>query len=264
MKYAAFLSILLFLSCTNEKENNPDAKILETPREDQLEAAVKKYPDSALLIENLAQYYRDGGNYEKAIATVNRALQVDSTRARYWDMKAILHFENGDTLQAIHAFEKAVGLVPEPAYIISLATLYAQTKNKRAVELADALLIGYKAHAEKEAYFIKGLYFSAIGKKQDAISFFNEALQVSPTFMEAYREKALALYDQQQYMEALLVLEKAVKLNNSFEEGYYYMGRCFEKLNRKEDAIESYQTALIYAPDFSEAKEALANLGVKQ
>ena len=65
-------------------------------------------------------------------------------------------------------------------------------------------------------------------------------------------------------MEDLLVLEKAVKLNNSFEEGYYYMGRCFEKLNRKEDAIESYQTALIYAPDFSEAKEALANLGVKQ
>jgi tetratricopeptide (TPR) repeat protein len=41
------------------------------------------------------------------------------------------------------------------------------------------------------------------------------------------------------------------------------MGLNFEKLGKKEEAIESYETALIYAPDYIEAKDALAKLGIK-
>lgn len=81
--------------------------------------------------------------------------------------------------------------------------------------------------------------------------------------MYAYREKCIALYDLGKYKDALQVITKAITLQNGYEEGYYYEGRCLEKLNRKADAIESYQTALMYAPDYIEAKEALAKLGVK-
>ena len=83
------------------------------------------------------------------------------------------------------------------------------------------------------------------------------------TFMDAYREKALALYDQGNYKGALAVLDKAVTLQNNFEEGYFYRGRCLEKLNRLNEAIESYQMALLYGPGYIEAKEALAKLGFK-
>ncbi len=262
MKYIILLCIVLLTACNQKKEDAPAEPGIAS-EEEKLKSDIKKYPDSLPLVENLAQYYRDGGNYDNALATVNRALLKDSGLARLWDMKAILSFEKGDTLQAIHAFEKAVYIFPEPAYIISLGTLYAQTKNPLAIEMADALIIGKKANAEREAIFIKGLYYSSIGQKQKAIEFFDQALGIDYGFMEAYREKAIALSAQQKYMEALLVLEKAVKLNNSFEEGYYFMGLNFEKLNRLNDAIESYQTALIYAPDFIEAKEALARLGIK-
>ena len=81
--------------------------------------------------------------------------------------------------------------------------------------------------------------------------------------MIAYREKAIALYDQALYEEALGVLEKATILQNNFDEGYYWMGRCYEKLNRKEEAIDAYKTALIYDPEFQEAQEGLTRLGVK-
>ncbi|MFZ1527555.1 MAG: tetratricopeptide repeat protein [Ferruginibacter sp.] len=262
MKNIILLCIIILAACNQGKKDaalEPDI----TSEEEKLKSGIKKHPDSLLLVENLAQYYRDGGNYESALATINAALQKDSGHARLWDIKAILSFEKGDTLQAIHAFEKAVAIFPEPAYIISLGTLYAQTKNPLALEMADALLIGKKANAEREAIFIKGLFYSSVGQKQKAIELFDQAIGIDYGFMEAYREKAIALSDQQKYMEALLVLEKAVKLNNSFEEGYYYMGLNFEKINRVNDAIESYQTALLYAPDFIEAKEALARLGIK-
>ena len=78
--------------------------------------------------------------------------------------------------------------------------------------------------------------------------------------MDGYREKAIALYDLGKYAEALAVLDKAITLQNNFDEGYYYSGKCLEKLNRIPEAIQSYQNALVYDPDYVEAKEALNKL----
>lgn len=257
-----FLGCLVFLMfCKSKKQPEPTVTATAS-QEEKLKAEIKKYPDSLILMENLVQYYREGSNYGEAIKTINQALKKDSGIARLWDIKAILSYENGDTVTAIDAFEKAISIFPEPVYVISLGTLYAQTKNDKALAMADALLFGKKANANREAYFIKGLYYSAINQKLKAIDFFDKALDTDYGFMEAYREKAIALYGLQKYNDALLVLQKAVKLNNRYEEGYYYMGQIFEKLNKKEEAIESYQTALLYAPDYIEAKDALARLGI--
>jgi tetratricopeptide (TPR) repeat protein len=125
------------------------------------------------------------------------------------------------------------------------------------------LIYANKAEAEKEALFIKGLYFSRTGNKKKAISFFDGCLALNYSFMEAYREKAEALYDLGNYNEALKVLNKAVTLQNNFDEGYYFMGKNLEKLNKIPEAIEMYQRALMYDPGYIEAKEALARLGIK-
>lgn len=263
MRPFLLFGLLILVSCNEKDEKNEPGEISKASKEEILKAETKKFPDSILLTENLVQYYREGGNYDNAIATVNNALRKDSGLARLWDMKAFLSFEKGDTLEAIHSFEKAIEIFPEPAYIISLGTLYAQTKNPMALQMANALIIGKKANAEREALFIKGLYYNHTAQYQKAIEFFDQALSADYGFMEAYREKAIALSAQQKYLDALLVLEKAVKLNNRFEEGYYFMGLNFEKLGRRDDAIESYQTALLYAPDYVEAKDALARLGIK-
>ncbi|HEX7458923.1 MAG TPA: tetratricopeptide repeat protein, partial [Ginsengibacter sp.] len=79
-------------------------------------------------------------------------------------------------------------------------------------------------------------------------------------YMFSYREKAIALYDLGKYREALEVLKRAVTVQNNFDEGYYWMGKCYEKLGNKEDAIQSYQTALLYDKNFLEAREALNKL----
>ena len=81
--------------------------------------------------------------------------------------------------------------------------------------------------------------------------------------MFAYREKGIALYDLGKYNDAITVLDKAVTLQNNFDEGYYWLGRCLEKLNKPNDAIEEYKTALLYSPDYIEAKTALERLQAK-
>jgi tetratricopeptide (TPR) repeat protein len=258
-----FISFAIAVICSCNNSDSSETITHQVSKEEQLKNAVSQYPDSLLLIENLIEYYRNNGSYDTAINITNDALKKDSENVELWDIKGTLLYENGDTLNSIRAYEAAINIYPLPEYIISLGTLYAQTKNPKALTMADALIIADKAKAQREALFIKGLYYAYTNNKQKAINFFDSCVSIDYTYMFAYREKAIALYDMGKYEDALGVLNKAVTIQNSFDEGYYWRGRCYEKLNRKQDAIENYQTALLYDKNFIEAKEALAKLGVK-
>jgi len=251
--------LMIIISCNNQDHAKQNSETAST-REKVLKDSISRFPELLLLKEELIQLYRDSAEYDKAIAATNEALQKDSFNARLWDIKATLHFENEDTLNAITAFETALKLNPSPRYLILLGSLYAQIKNARALMIADALIKTKLPETEKEAFFIKGLYYNYTGDKKNAIAFFDKCLNLDNRHMFAYREKGIALYDMGKYEDAVTVLDKAVTLQNNFDEGYYWLGRCLEKLNKPNDAIEEYKNALLYAPDYVEAKEALVRL----
>jgi len=256
MKPYLFL-ILLAISCHTTPKKEVAIVPSNTNEEQDIKKAITQYPDSLVLRENLIQYYRDNNEYAKAIAEADRSISTDSLNPRYWHIKAILHFENDDTLLAISSFEKELSIQPNKTAIVSLGTLYAQSKNKQAIELANVLTNNFKSTSEKEAYFIKGLYYSATKDNKQAINFFDKCIQLDFTFMEAYREKSIALYDLQKYNEAIAVLNRAVTLQNNYSEGYYYLGLCYEKIKNTEAAAASLQKALLYNPNYEEATIAL-------
>jgi tetratricopeptide (TPR) repeat protein len=254
------------MSCNNQNQSKEITNTnteFTSGREKMLMDSITAFPELVLLKEELIQLYRDSADFDKAIATVDRVLQTDSLNDRFWDIKATLHFENEDTVNAIKSFETALRLNPSPRYLILLGSLYAETRNTRAIAIADALMRSKQPETEKEAFFIKGLYYNYTGDKANAIAALDNCLNLDNRHMFAYREKGIALYDMGRYEDAVTVLDKAVMLQNSFDEGYYWLGRCLEKLNKPNDAIEEYRTALMYTPDYVEAKEALTRLGAK-
>ena len=253
--------VLLLMACNQEK----DTKLVspETNEEQAMKDLIKQYPDSFPLIQNLTSFYLSKQNFDAALSLLDNTIKQDTANPFLYDMKSIVYAEKGDTAKAIVSLENAINIFPKPEFIISLGALYAQTQNPKALEVADALIMGNKAKAEKEAYFIKGLYYSIHNEKEKAIPFFDKCIAISYTFMDAYMEKGVALMSQNKIKEATDVFEKAVTIQNNFAEGYYQLGRCYEKLNRPQDAIDSYNTALIRDPSYVEAKEAMGRLGVK-
>ncbi len=264
MKNNLLFILILFSACNSNQADKIRDHTTQNPASEDInfKEAITQFPDSFLLKENLIQYYRNNENFTTALSEVKNYLVKDSNNPRLWEIKAILHFEDADTLHAISDFEKAISIFPNPQYLISLGTLYAQTKDARAVKLADLMLAQNNQKFEKESMFIKGLFYSFNNEKIKAITFFDKCIALNFTFMDAYREKAIALYDLEKYAESLAVLDKAITLQNNFDEGYYYSGRCLEKLNRIPEAIQSYKNALIYDPEYIEAKGALTRLGV--
>jgi len=229
-------------------------------QEQTLKDSINKYPDSLALWESLIELYSDSGNYKKAIEITGVVLKKDSSNVDLWDTQARLYYEDGDTLSAIKAYEQALKIFPMPDYMVSLGTLYAQTKNPKALAMADALQKTNDVKMHVDASFIEGLYNEFLGQKAKAIPFFDKCIQLDYTYMYAYREKAICYYDLGKYNDALTILTKAITVENSFDEGYYWMGKVLEKLNRKDEAIQNYQLALMYDKDFTEAREALNRL----
>lgn len=259
-----FLILLLFILSACNDAVQPVAKHEELPgKEKTLRDAIARYPDSSALRDSLIYYYEDNGNLDMALAEANKAIAHDSSNANFWDVKALLFIEKRDTPNAVKAYEKAIDIFPDPEYIMSLGLLYAYTKNSNALTMADALIVGKNAAAEKEALIIKGIYYNTLNDKQKALAFFNTCLQLSYTYMPAYLQKGITLYEMEKYDESIKVFSKAVTLQNSFSEGYYWLGKCYEKLKDTNTAIENYKLAILYDPEYVEAKDALARLGVK-
>ena len=254
--------MLFFISCnshnTEVKQHNMDPNSVASIKD-----AIAQYPDSLILKENLIEAYRNEGYYDSAIHIANQELAKDSGSAYLWNIKATLYFENNDTANSINSLEHAIEIYPLPEYLVALGTVYAEIRNKKSLQIADGLLQTNKTKYGKDGYFIKGLYYNYTNQPGMAISSLDSCLSLDFTYMYAYREKAIAFYNQSKYEEALNVLKRAVTIQNNFDEGYYWMGKCYEKLNRKEDAIQSYQNALLYDKNYSEASDALNKIESK-
>lgn len=263
MKITRGLLIVIFfitgIGCNANDEALMNQSQTVSLKED-LKKLVKKYPDSLLLVQKLIVKYRGDGAYDSAIALTDLEIQKDSGNAYLWNMKAKLHFENEDTTAAISSLEHAVNLYPLPEYLVALGTVYAEVKNKKAINIANGLLKVNRVKWGKDAMFLKGLFYNYSNEKKRAVNYFDSSLQMDFTYMFAYREKAIALYDLGKYEEALITLKRAVTIQNNFDEGYYWMGKCYEKLHKPDDAIQSYQNALLYDKNFIEAREALEKL----
>ncbi len=249
---------MIMISCNNNDEVKQKPQPANS--KESLKNLITQYPDSLMLVQNLIEAYRNDASYDSAIALTDDEIKKDSGNAYLWNMKATLQFENDDTLNAIKSLENAVRIYPMPEYLIALGTIYAEVKNIKSLIIADGLLKVNKAKSGKDAFFVKGLYYSYTNDKKKAISFFDSSIHLNFTYMYAYREKAIALYDLGKYDEALQTLKRAVTIQNNFEEGYYWMGKCYEQLQQPDDAIQSYQNALLYDKNFIEAREALDKL----
>lgn len=249
---------MLLISCNNNVETIQKPQHVNSKEE--LKNEIRQYPDSLMLVQNLIEAYRNDASYDSAIVLTDEEIKKDSGNAYLWNMKATLHFENDDTLGAIKSLEHAVNIYPMPEYLVALGTIYAEVKNIKSLIIADGLLKATRAKSGKDAFFLKGLYYNYTNDKKKAINYFDSSLHLDFTYMYAYREKAIALYDLGKYDEALQTLKRAVTIQNNFEEGYYWMGKCYEKLQQPDDAIQSYQNALLYDKNFIEAREALDKL----
>ncbi len=192
---------------------------------------------------------------------INGQLLKDSLNHELWYKKARLSEQQKDTGNAIRYYTYSIKIYPTPPAMLSLANLLAERRDPAALIVCTNISTSFtdKTHLP-DLFFIKGVYHARTGNTPKALANFDSCIYSNYRYLEAYMEKGFLLSDQKQIQPALTIFATVLKLDPLYTDGYYWMGKCYEKLGKKDSAVYNYQKALSLDPALTEATTAIKRL----
>jgi tetratricopeptide (TPR) repeat protein len=226
-----------------------------------LKEAVSVLPESLLLNLTLARSYDAQGKTDDALQLITGLLTKNPEQVDLLKLNANLLGKKGNSAEALALLEKAYTLTPydvELNYI--LAMKYAESENPKVLQLCDSLAKADSLGVHAEPYYYKGIYYSTINDKNNALRYFDEAVKHDYYFLDGYIEKGAVLFEMKKYTEALKVFNLALTISPKYADNYYWIAKCQQALGQREEAKLNYQRAFGLDQGFTAAKDSADKL----
>ncbi|MEQ8381411.1 MAG: tetratricopeptide repeat protein [Coleofasciculus sp. A1-SPW-01] len=193
--------------------------------------------------------FLSGNNYEKAIASYDQAIALNSDNYKAWFIRGITLGNLERYEEAIASFDQCIALVPDDyaAWFIRGITLGNLERYEEAVAIFDkAIDLNSDDYA---AWFIRGITLSNLERYEEAIASFDQAIALNPDFYQAWFIRGNALDDLERYEEAIASYDQAIALNPDDYKAWFVRGNALDDLERYEEAIASFDQAIALNPD---------------
>jgi tetratricopeptide (TPR) repeat protein len=259
--------VMFAAACTNSTNQEQQGSGDSTAATNQLAELEKKLGTDTLaadsLREGLVEKLVESNQVNKAIAQIDLLLKKQPNSPAYLFMKADALERKADTTGAIEYYGKAVTAAGSFADAeLRLANLYAETGNPLTLKLCDVMLKQTTAvKMRSDVLMIKGIYYTKIKDSKNAFRIYDQVIREDYSYLDAYIEKGLVYYDQGKFAEAHKLFEKSTDVSNAFADGYFWMAKAEEKMNKTKEAIDNYKRSLALDQSIEEARDALKRLG---
>jgi tetratricopeptide (TPR) repeat protein len=259
---AALLHFIIY-SCNNQQTADKPNKTSDSISSGKPELSLSDSTITDSTRETGIEQLVEKKQYGKAIAQIDVLLKKNANNPGWLYMKADALEKTGDTSNAILFYENAIrsaGVFMDAE--MRVVHLYAQTGNEKTIKLCDDLLKTPAAfRLRSDILLIKGIYYAKILNYKKAVSTYDQLIREDYSYLDAYIEKGLVYYDQAKFAEAHKVFAKSTEVSNKFADGYFWMAKTEEKMNKNTEAINNYKRTLALDQSIEEAREALKRLG---
>ncbi len=116
------------------------------------------------------------------------------------------------------------------------------------------------AKQKAEAWRIMGIASQALGKWEEAVAYYQGALELQPKFVEVYDRLGQVYASQKQWQESVAAYLQAIALDPKIASVHRHLAGAFMQMGQKSDGAESWFQAFQLEPDWATAEEHL-NLG---
>ena len=119
------------------------------------------------------------------------------------------------------------------------------------------------AQARAGTHVNRGVMEVALGRLDNAMADYDQALSINPGLGDGYVDRGAALIALKRYDEAMADINKGISLGQTDEQiGYYNRGVAEFFLGRASESYHDFKKALEIAPEFTLAREQLKNFVV--
>jgi serine/threonine protein kinase len=158
--------------------------------------------------------------------------------------------ERSERFPDMNAFLAALLDLPAPAQYVTPSGILSSEKSVPLSAFTPNVNVKNRT---KEEWLDEGNRLYNISQFQDALQAFENAIQMDPTFADAYEGKTSALCALGRYREALNSVETALKLDPGYAASYNDKGDILYEFRSYSDALGYYEHALQLEPDNLEA-----------
>ena len=220
---------------------------------------------------------------EMALPYLKNALEANPSVSQFWlsyidalvkldrisDAKAVFDQakRNGAKGDAFDQIENRLGSAiskisnvqePPKAQLNALIKLYNQNRLIQVFDEAQKLT---KRYTKSLALWnLMGASAAQLGRLDDAILAFQQALSIKPDYAEAYNNMGNALKEKGKLAEAIEAFNKALSFKPDYADAYNNMGNALQDQGKLEEAIQAYTKALSIKPDYATAHYNLSSI----
>tara|TARA_B110001450_G_scaffold99151_1_gene94016 strand:- start:528 stop:1577 length:1050 start_codon:yes stop_codon:yes gene_type:complete len=233
----------------------------------EIDKEIISNPKSPNVYLKRALYYQNKRDFTSALEDINRALSITPDISFLKYHKAAILYELAVFNQDVSLIDESKiyldNCIKEDSEIIPARLLRAkiflfEKKTEQAMKLANQVLKIDKRIAE--AYFIKGMIYHFLGNSDlasssyqtaievdpnyfdayihmgmisenlgndIAIDYYNSAIEINSSSIEAYRNKGLYYHFNENYLEARKAFKFIIRIDSNFEETYFNIGNTF-------------------------------------
>jgi len=224
-----------------------------------MQQAAQMYPERIPTLLKLSEFQLILKQNSASLKTVDQILKLNANESEAFYMMGRNFHDMDDIPRAIGSFQKAVRLDSDllEAWIY-LGELFDKKDHKDAIKYYDNALEVDSTNLD--ALNGKAAYYHQRGQLDEAIAIYHLTNRMHPQYSDAYYRAGVALLEQDSIEAAYKQFDMSIKMEPTKVMAYFYRGLAAEIKGDKAGAINDYQQALNLSPKFERAQKALDNL----
>ncbi len=219
-----------------------------------IERAIAANEKSPLFHCNLGAALQSLGDADRAIASLQRAVEIDPGYADAWFNLATIQRRSGKLAEASESYRRLCALRPHDVTVHGslIGALRDLGRTKEAVDAASAAVAMHPHSAE--LHNTLGTLLHDCGDIDAAIAQYQQSIQLDLQFAAAHSNLATALKETGRCDEAITHYNRALSIDPRFVLGHFNLGNLYRDLDRLDEAIAAYGRALAIDPEHVEAR----------
>lgn len=212
---------------------------------------------------NLSLAYKHAGRYSDARTSIQKAKKIAPNDPKISLFAGNLLNENNDTGGAIEEYKEGLSTAPNDPYLVyNLAV--SQYKQGNVVEAMDnfkkSIMAGKNGQVSEFSHSYIGTIYFHREDYEGAEHHFREAFAINPREAKYAYNLGLILLKKGRQEEAIQFFEKALETGTSNTQIYRYIAESYEDLKMGDNAIMALEKALSIKPDDIDTMFQLADL----